>query len=141
MVAAILAGPAAAATHAEAAAAADTVYRRGLVYTIDAHDNVQQALAIRAGRIVYVGSDAGLAAFVGPKTAVVDLQGRMLMPGLLDGHSHPLQGGGALLKCNLNYEQLGVAQMQARIQTCLDQTQAQEPNTWLEVVNWFQEGS
>jgi predicted amidohydrolase YtcJ len=140
MVAAILAGPAAAATHAEAAAAADTVYRRGLVYTIDAHDSVQQALAIRAGRIVYVGSDAGLAAFVGPKTAVVDLQGRMLMPGLVDGHSHPLQGGGALLKCNLNYEQLGVAQMQARIQACLDQTQAQEPDTWLEVVNWFQEG-
>jgi predicted amidohydrolase YtcJ len=140
MIAAILAGPAAAATHAEAAAAADTVYRRGLVYTIDAHDSVQQALAIRAGRIVYVGSDAGLAAFVGPKTAVIDLQGRMLMPGLVDGHSHPLQGGAALLKCNLDYQQLGVAQMQARIQTCLDQTQSQEPNTWLEVVNWFQEG-
>jgi predicted amidohydrolase YtcJ len=40
----------------------------------------------------------------------------------------------------LNYEQLSVEQMQTRIQTCLDQTQAQEPDTWLEVVNWFQEG-
>lgn len=146
---AILGGPVAPRAHAgEAAepagaaapAAADTVYRHGYVYTVDAHDSVQQALAIRAGRIVYVGGDAGLAAFMGPKTAVVDLRGRMLMPGLVDGHSHPLQGGGSLLKCNLNYVQLSVAQMQARIQSCLDQTQAREPDTWLEVVNWFQEG-
>ena len=126
----------AAATHG----AADTVYRHGRVYTVDAHDTIQEALAIRDGRIVYVGSDAGVAAFVGPKTAVVDLHGRMLMPGLVDGHSHPLQGGGTLLKCNLKYEQITVAQMQAAIQACLDQTQVREPDAWLEVVNWFQEG-
>jgi predicted amidohydrolase YtcJ len=120
--------------------AADTVYRHGYVYTVDAHDSVQQALAVRAGRIAYVGSDAGLAAFVGPKTIVIDLQGRMLMPGLVDGHSHPLEGGGTLLKCNLNYQQLRVAEMQSRIQACLDQSQAHEPDAWLEVVNWFQEG-
>ena len=120
--------------------AADTAYEHGYVYTVDVHDSVQQALAIRAGRIVYVGSDAGLAAFIGPKTTVVDLHGRMLMPGLVDGHSHPLQGGGTLLKCNLNYEQLNVAQMQTKIQSCLDKTQAREPDGWLEIVNWFQEG-
>ena len=97
-------------------------------------------MAIRAGRIVYVGSDAGLAAFIGEHTAVIDLRGRMLMPGLVDGHMHPLLGGAALLKCNLNYEQLTIEQMQAKIQDCLDQTRAREPDAWLEVVNWFQEG-
>src|SRR5450631_2263723 len=121
-------------------ALADTVYQHGYVYTVDAHDSVQQALAIRGGRIAYVGSDAGLAKFIGHETKVIDLHGRMLMPGLVDGHSHPLQGGASLLKCNLNYEQLNVAQMQARIQACLDQTRALEPDAWLEVVNWFQEG-
>ena len=125
---------------AAAPAAADSVYRHGYVCTVDAHDSVQQALAVRAGRIVFVGTDAGLAAFVGPKTRVFDLQGRMLMPGLVDGHSHPLQGGGTLLMCNLNYEQLRVEQVQAKIQSCLDQTRAAEPDTWLQVVNWFQEG-
>jgi predicted amidohydrolase YtcJ len=122
------------------AAPADRVYRHGYVYTVDAHDSVRAALAIRAGRIVYVGDDAGLAAFTGPKTIVVDLQGRMLMPGLVDGHMHPLQGGGTLLKCNLNYAQLRVEEMQAKIQSCLDQSRAREPDAWLEVVNWFQEG-
>jgi predicted amidohydrolase YtcJ len=123
-----------------AAAAADTVYRHGYVYTVDAHDSVQSALAIRAGRIIYVGTDEGAGAFTGPKTAVIDLQGRMLMPGLVDGHSHPLEGGGKLLKCSLNYEQISVQEMQARISACLEQTRAQEPDAWLEVVNWFQEG-
>ncbi len=121
-------------------AAADMVYRHGHVYTVDAQDSVRQALAIRAGRIVYVGAEAGLAAYIGPKTLVFDLHGRMLMPGLVDGHMHPLQGGGTLLKCNLNYEQLSVAQMQARVQACLDRNKAGEPDAWLEVVNWFQEG-
>jgi predicted amidohydrolase YtcJ len=136
--AALMAAIAAAA--APAATTADMVYRHGRVYTVDAKDSVQQALAIRAGRIVYVGSDAGLSAYVGPKTLVFDLRGRMLMPGLVDGHMHPLQGGGTLLKCNLNYEQLNVATMQARIQACLDHDRTSEPDAWLEVVNWFQEG-
>ena len=130
-------------TAAQAAArpaAADLAYRHGVVYTVDAHDTIQQALAIRAGRVVYVGNDSGLAGFIGPKTTMVDLHGRMLMPGLVDGHSHPLQGGGTLLKCNLNYQQLTVGQMQARIQACLDKEPAREPDAWFEVVNWFQEG-
>jgi predicted amidohydrolase YtcJ len=139
IIAATAAGAALAATEA-APPAADLAYRHGSVYTVDANDSVQSALAVRAGRIVYVGSDVGLAAFLGPKTTVIDLQGRMLMPGLVDGHSHPLQGGGTLLKCNLNYEQLTIAQIEKRIQGCLDQTRAREPDGWLEVVNWFQEG-
>ena len=43
------------------------------------------------------------------------------------------------MKCNLNYERLTVAQLQERIQKCLDDTRAQEPDAWLEVVNWFRE--
>jgi predicted amidohydrolase YtcJ len=119
---------------------ADTVYRNGFVYTVDAHDSVQQALAVRDGRIVYVGADAGLSSLVGANTKQIDLRGRVLMPGLVDGHMHPLMGGEALLKCSLNYVQLGIAEMQAKIQNCLDQTRSREPDGWLEVVNWFQEG-
>jgi hypothetical protein len=89
---------------------------------------------------VYVGDDAGATPFVGTRTRQIDLQGRMLMPGLVDGHMHPLDGGATLLKCNLHYVQLTVERMQAGIQKCLDQTRSREPDGWLEVVNWFQEG-
>ena len=61
------------------------------------------------------------------------------MPGLVDGHMHPLQGGAVLLKCNLNYERLTVAQFQERIQACLEHSRSKEPGEWLEVVNWFQQ--
>jgi predicted amidohydrolase YtcJ len=140
VVASAILGASAAPGTAPTLAPADTVYRNGYVYTVDAHDSVQQSLAIRAGRIVYVGADAGLAPYIIAKTNVVNLQGRMLMPGLVDGHMHPLQGGAAMLKCNLNYEQLSIGQMQAKIQACLDETRNREPDSWLEVVNWFQEG-
>jgi predicted amidohydrolase YtcJ len=122
-----------------AAAPADLAYRNGYVYTVDANDSLQQAVAVLKGRIVYVGDDAGLSAHIGPRTRVVDLTGRMLMPGLVDGHMHPMIGGESLLKCNLQYERLTVEQMQARLQACLDQTRSREPDEWLEVVNWFQE--
>lgn len=137
---ALLAGARAPAAPAADAAPADAVYLHGFVYTVDARDSVQQALAVRGGRIAYVGSDAGAAALIGAHTRRVDLHGRMVMPGLVDGHMHPLEGGAGLLKCSLNYVQLDVAQMQTEIQKCLDRTQDREPDGWLEVVNWFQEG-
>jgi predicted amidohydrolase YtcJ len=125
---------------AQASATADIVYRHGFVYTVDAKDSVRQALAVRGGLIVYVGSDAGAAALIGANTRQIDLHGRMMMPGLVDGHMHPLDGGASLLKCNLQYRQLTVDEMQAGIQQCLDRTASREPDGWLEVVNWFQEG-
>lgn len=119
---------------------ADVVYRNGYVYTVDAKDSVQQALAVRAGRIVYVGDNDGARAYAGKKTEVIDLQGRMLMPGLIDGHMHPQSGGSRLLNCSLNYESLTVAQFQSRIQACLDKDKKAAPERWMIVVNWFQQG-
>ncbi len=118
---------------------ADTIYRNGWIYTVDDADSVQEALAVREGRIIYVGDDAGVANLVGPATKVVDLGGRMMMPGLVDGHMHPLKGGRKMLGCSLNYEALTVDQFQARIQACLDSTSDQEPGGWLVVENWFQQ--
>ncbi len=118
---------------------ADRVYRSGVIFTADTRHPAAEALAIRGGRIVYVGDSRGLTPFVGAATVTVDLKGRFLMPGLVDGHMHPLEAGLQLLKCNLNYESLTVGELQQRVQTCLDQATSKDPNAWLEVVNWFQE--
>jgi predicted amidohydrolase YtcJ len=122
-----------------AAAPADAVYLNGRLYTVDAQESLQEALAVRNGRITYVGGTSGARALVGANTRVIDLEQRLLMPGLVDGHMHPLEAGTALLKCNLNYERLTVAQLQARVQACLDETASAAPDKWLEVVNWFRE--
>ena len=120
---------------------ADTVLRNGYVYTVDASDSVKQAVAVRGGLIVYAGTDAGVKVYIGSGTKVVDLGGRMLMPGFVDGHLHPMAGGRALLLCNLNYATLTRAEMQVAIQACLDAEPAKEPNTWLEVVNWVRQAT
>ncbi|HEX4972453.1 MAG TPA: amidohydrolase family protein [Steroidobacteraceae bacterium] len=118
---------------------ADRVYLNGVIFTADARNSSSTALAIRDGRILYVGTEAGLARYIGPATVKVDLQRRFLMPGLVDGHMHPLEAGATLLKCNLNYASLTVAELQRGIQACVEQTRAAEPDGWLEVVGWFQE--
>jgi predicted amidohydrolase YtcJ len=133
----LLAAPALAAE--QASGPADRVYLNGVVFTADARSSTASALAIRDGRILYVGSDAALARYIGPLTVKVDLQGRFLMPGLIDGHMHPVEAGGTLLKCNLHYASLTVAEMQQGIAACIEQTKAAEPDDWLEVVSWFQE--
>jgi predicted amidohydrolase YtcJ len=131
--------PSAAAALSSTASPADRVYRNGVIFTADARNGIAEALAIRDGRIVYVGSNQGVAPFVGGATASVDLKGRFLMPGLVDGHMHPIEAGMQLLKCSLNYESLTIAEMQQRIQACLDHSASGDANAWLEVVSWFQE--
>ncbi len=121
--------------------AADTVFQNGYVYTVDATDSIAQALAVKDGRIVYAGDDAGAKAFTGRKTQVIDLKGRMVMPGLIDGHMHPQSGGLRMLNCNLNYDSLTIPEFQARIQKCVDDDKAAGPNDWLEVINWFEPGA
>jgi predicted amidohydrolase YtcJ len=124
---------------ASAQTAADAVYRNGYVYTADSKDSVQKAIAVQDGRIVYVGNDIGVKALIGDKTRVIDLEGRMLAPGLIDGHLHPLEGGVALQSCNLNFDSLTLAEFQARIQACLDAEKDSAPDAWLMVTAWYRQ--
>lgn len=81
---------------------ADVVFTNGSIYTVDASRSWAEAVAIRDGRIVYVGSDAGANALVGPDTRVVDLDRRMMLPGFQDVHIHPIGGGMEARACDLN---------------------------------------
>ena len=82
--------------------AADLVLAGGAVYTVDAARRWARAVAVRGGRIVAVGGDDDVRGLVGPRTEVVDLRGRMLLPGFQDAHVHPPPGGLEMLRCNLS---------------------------------------
>ena len=70
--------------------AADTVYTNGKIYTVNEARPWAEAVAIKDGRFVVVGSNADIAAVIGKATEVVDLAGRMVMPGMIDVHAHVL---------------------------------------------------
>jgi len=91
-----------AAQPAAGAGAADLVLRNGAVYTVDAARSWAQAVAVKDGKIVFVGTDADLGDRIGAATQVVDLKGRMLMPGMQDAHIHPISGGIEASACDLN---------------------------------------
>ena len=124
---------------AGAEAPADAIYRNAVIFTADGASPQVEALAVRDGRIVFAGEENGLAALTGPDTRIEDLGGRFVMPGLIDAHMHPFEAGSTLLKCNLEYAALTVAQLQQRVKACLDASKDAGPDAWLEVVAWFQE--
>jgi predicted amidohydrolase YtcJ len=72
-----------------AAADADLILHQGKVVTVDAKFSVRSALAVRGGRILRVGSDDEVLRTRGPATQVVDLGGKVVLPGLIDSHVHP----------------------------------------------------
>lgn len=114
--------------------AADTVFYNGSIYSLDEHSSNFQAMAIKDGRITYLGNDKCVKRFTGPDTALFDLEGRMVMPGLVDAHMHLLTGGAGLLKCNLNYQPLDLDEVLDHIQQCLDSDEGKGDNDWLEVI-------
>jgi predicted amidohydrolase YtcJ len=68
---------------------ADTVLSGGKILTLDAKESVAQAIAIREGRIIAVGTDARIKRHTGNSTKTIDLRGRMVVPGLIESHVHP----------------------------------------------------
>lgn len=80
---------------------ADLLLRGGAVYTVDAARSWGTAVAVKDGRIVYVGADSVPEGLVGPGTETVELAGKMVLPGFQDGHVHLLAGGVELRECTL----------------------------------------
>ena len=68
---------------------ADYVFKNGAVYTMDIKNPKAEAVAITGKKIVYVGNNKGVEAFIGKNTKVIDLAGRMLLPGFVESHIHP----------------------------------------------------
>ena len=78
----------AAGASAASAQVADTVLFNGKVLTVDQQFSTRSAVAVREGRIMAVGSDADVRKLAGPSTRTIDLQGRTVIPGLIDSHMH-----------------------------------------------------
>jgi hypothetical protein len=112
---------------------ADLALRNGAVYTVDGARRWSEAVAIRDGRIVFVGPDRDLQAHVGPQTRVVDLQGRMLLPGFQDVHIHPISGGMEANACDLN----GLEGVEAYVAKIKEYAAANPGDGWIMGGGWL----
>jgi predicted amidohydrolase YtcJ len=77
--------------------APDVILHNGKIVSVDGRFSIHQAIAIREGRIQRVGKESNVLALKEPGTEVLDLGGKMVIPGLIDSHCHPLEASVAEL--------------------------------------------
>jgi predicted amidohydrolase YtcJ len=114
---------------------AELVLRNGKIATVDPARPEARALAARGDAIVAVGSEEEIRPYVGPSTRVIDLEGRLAIPGFIEGHGHFLSVGRAKMQLALakarNWEEI-VAMVAEAAKTAA-------PGTWITGRGWHQE--
>jgi len=119
---------------------ADLLLLNGYVYTSDGQGTVAQAVAVNDGLISGVGSNEDLQRLEGADTRVIDLQGRMLLPGLHDAHLH-IFGIVEPDVCSFRSQAMSLQEMVPHLQECIERY-ALAPDEWLAVDMWnFSEGN
>ena len=113
---------------------ADLVLTNGHIYTVDNARPQVSALAVRDGRVLFVGSDAEAKALAGPSTQVIDLRGAAVYPGFTDAHAHLLGLGNMLQRVNLagskSYDEV-IARVKAWAKDV-------KPGEWIQGRGWDQ---
>jgi predicted amidohydrolase YtcJ len=113
---------------------ADLILRHGVFYPVQPPGQVEGSLAVRGGRIVYLGPDAGAEPLRGPRTRVIDLAGRAVTPGLIDAHSHLAGLGQALQQVDL----VGTASFEEVVGRVREAASHVPPGTWVGGRGWDQ---
>ncbi len=114
----------------------DLILHRGLVTTLDRANPTANAVAITDGVFTAVGHDHEVMALAGPTTRIVDLEGRRLLPGLIDNHLHLIRGG---LNFNMELRWDGVRSLADAMAMLKRQVAITPPPQWVRVVGGFTE--
>lgn len=111
---------------------ADAIYEDGKIVTLDGKSTVVEALAIKDGHFLATGSSVDMKAYAGPGTEMVDLDGRTVVPGLMDTHAHFIGAGEAKDVVNLKPAK-SVAEALQLIKAWADKT---PPGKWIQCGGW-----
>lgn len=107
---------------------ADTVLLNGKILTVDAQFSTQEALAIRDGKILATGQTSDIRKLAGPKTRLIDLQGRTVIPGLIDSHLHGIR---AALSFATEVNWIGAASLDDALGRIRQAARTMKPGAWL----------
>jgi hypothetical protein len=119
---------------AQAPQPADLIVLNATIHTADVNRPRAEALAVRAGRIAFVGSNRGALALAGPNTQRLDLAGRTVIPGLVDAHAHLLGLGQALRTVDL----VGTRSYDEVVARVVERARAARPGEWIRGRGWDQ---
>lgn len=114
---------------------ADLVLRGGRVATVNPDDAIAEAVAVQGAWIVAVGTDEEVSARIGPDTEVIDLDGRLAVPGFIEGHGHYMGLGNAKTILDLN----DAPNWAAIVDMVAEAVADAEPGEWIRGRGWHQE--
>jgi hypothetical protein len=114
---------------------ADIVIKNGSVWRLSGDSLRAEALAIKDGRIIYVGDDEGVQAYIGSSTRVIDAGGRTVLPGLMDTHVHLVKLGFSLGFIDLR----NVGSIDELKRLVRERVESMEPGRWVIGRSWDQE--
>jgi predicted amidohydrolase YtcJ len=106
----------------------DAIMVNGKILTVDRQFSISQAIAIRDGRIVAVGSTADVQRLAGPATRAIDLQGRTVIPGLIDSHLHAIR---AALSFSTEVNWIGASSLTEALGRIRSAARTMKPGAWL----------
>jgi predicted amidohydrolase YtcJ len=106
----------------------DTVLINGKIVTVDERSPTREALAIRDGRIVAMGATSEIRKLAGAKSKVIDVEGRTVIPGLIDSHMHAIR---AALSFSTEVNWIGASSLVEAVGRIHQASQAMKPGTWL----------
>jgi predicted amidohydrolase YtcJ len=106
----------------------DTVLINGKIVTVDERFPTREALAIRDGRIVALGTTADIRKLAGAKSKVIDLKGHTVIPGLIDSHMHAIR---AALSFSTEVNWIGAPSLAEAVGRIHDASQTMKPGAWL----------
>ncbi len=111
-----------------AAQAPDTILVNGKILTVDARFSTREALAIRDGRIVALDTSANIRKLAGRETRVIDVQGRTVIPGLIDSHLHAIRAA-QTFATEVNW--IGAASLSEALGRISEAARTMKPGAWL----------
>ncbi|HUB49157.1 MAG TPA: amidohydrolase [Acetobacteraceae bacterium] len=114
--------------------APDTILHHGLFSTLDRSNPAASAVAIKGGRFTAVGREEDVMKLAGQQTRIIDLQGRRVLPGLIDNHLHIIRGG---LNFNMELRWDGVRSLADAMAMLKRQVAITPPPQWVRVVGGF----
>lgn len=114
---------------------ADIIYENGNIWTVNEAQKTVDAVAVQKGKIIGTGSIEDMKDFRSENTKVIDLEGKFMMPGFIEGHGHFLGFGNSLLKLNF----LDSKSWDEIVQMVAKAAEELPEGTWIEGRGWHQE--
>lgn len=114
---------------------ADLVVKGGTIYTADANNSTVEAVAVKGNKIIAVGSSADIEKYIGEETEVINLEGKIMTPGFIEGHGHIMGVG----YNELNLDLMNVKSYEEMVEKVREAVAKAQPGQWILGRGWHQD--